>query len=170
MSKTSVEIRKTPASEGLPGLWNSFRNEVDSLFNRFDGGFGFPAMRRMIDIEPFWQGSADGSLLPAIDLTEDEKAYAISAELPGLDEKDVSVSLSGDLLILKGEKTEEKEEKSKNRYLSERSYGAFERSFRLPENVDRDKISARFGKGVLKLELPKNHATASKKKIDVKAD
>lgn len=170
MNKTSIEIRKAPAaSDGLPTLWNSFRNEIDTLFHRFDDGFGIPAMRRMIDIEPFWSRSGDGALLPAVDLVENDKAYTISAELPGLDEKNVTVTLSGDLLVLKGEKSEEKEEEGENRYVSERSYGAFERSFRLPDNVNRDKIAARFSKGVLKLELPKEHVSAPEKKIAVKA-
>lgn len=169
MNKTPIEIHKTPVPTApLPGLWGSFRNEVDSLFRRFDDGFGFPAMRRLMDIEPFWHRTA-GTLLPAIDVVEDDKTYIVSAELPGLDEKSVSVTLSGDLLVLKGEKSEEKEEKDKNRYLSERCYGCFERSFRLPENVERDKVSAEFGKGVLRVRLPKSEAAAPAKKIDVKA-
>ena len=170
MSKTSTDLTKTPAaSESWPGLWNSFRSELDSLFNRFDGGFGLPAMRRLTDIEPFWSRVSSGTLLPAIDLVEDDKAYTVSAELPGLDEKDVAVSVSGDLHVLKGEKSEEKEEKEKNRYLPERSYGAFERSFRLPDNVERDKIDAKFAKGVLTVTLPKSKAAAPDKKIHVKA-
>ncbi len=169
MTKTSTEISKTPSSpEPWPGLWGSFRNEVDSLFHRFDNGFGTPAMRRLIDISPLW-GRTDAALFPAIDVTEDDKTYTVSAELPGLDEKSVTLSVSGDLLILKGEKSEEKEQKDKSRYLSERSYGCFERSFRLPDNVDRDRIAANFAKGVLVVTLPKSKTAAAEKKIEVKA-
>lgn len=168
MNKTPIEINKASAPTApLPGLWDSFRNEMDSLFRRFDDGFGVPAVRRLMDVEPFWHRAA-GPLLPAIDVVEDDHTYIVSAELPGLDEKSVSVTLSGDLLVLKGEKSEETEEKDKNRYLSERCYGCFERSFRLPDNVERDKISAEFAKGLLRVRLPKS-ATAPAKKIEVKA-
>ncbi len=170
MTTPSLENRKPPApAPGLPSLWNSFRSEIDSLFHRFDGGFGFPAVRRLIDVEPLWSHFGTGALLPAIDIVENDKAYSISAELPGLDEKNVTVTLSGDRLVIKGEKSQEKEEKDESRSVSERSYGAFERSFRLPENVDRDRISASVSKGVLHLDLPKNHAAAPTTKIDVKA-
>ena len=92
---------------------------------------------------------------PAIDMSEDEKAYKISAELPGIDAKDIDVSVSGNTLVLKGEKRQEKEEKDKNYYFSERAYGSFQRAFELPASVDRDKISADFSKGVLTITLPK---------------
>jgi HSP20 family protein len=84
-----------------------------------------------------------------------------------MEEKDIDVSLSGDTLTIKGEKRQEREEKGDNRYLSERSYGAFQRSFSLPENVDREKIAAAFAKGVLTVTLPKS-AKAAPKKIEVK--
>ena len=169
MPTTPIEIKKTAGEpEALPHLWRSFRNEVDHLFHRFDGGFGFPAMRRLMDIEPFFAKEAFGSLMPAIDVTEDEKVYKIAAELPGLDEKDVSLTVTGNDLVIKGEKSEEKEDKE--RHLSERSYGSFERRFRLPDSVDRDKIAATFAKGVLTVSLPKTAKAAEPtKKINIKA-
>jgi HSP20 family protein len=103
-------------------------------------------------------------------VTEDEKTYKITAELPGLDQKNLDVSVSGDMLTLKGEKHHEKEEKDKNHYLSERAYGSFQRSFALPESVDRDKITADLSKGVLTIILTKTaEAQKPQKKIEVKA-
>jgi HSP20 family protein len=102
-----------------------------------------------------------------VDITEDEAAFKLSAELPGLAEKDVQVSLSGDTLTIKGEKRQEREEKEKNYYLSERSYGEFQRAFILPEGVDREKIGAAFTNGVLTVTLPKTQQMPPKK-IEVK--
>ncbi len=172
MPDTVIHIKKTPAPrESLPDTWRSFRNEIDRLFDRFDSGFQLPSMRRMFDLEPFWRYETSFDFnVPVADVTEDDKAYKITAEMPGLDEKSIEVSLSGDQLILKGEKRQEKEEKDKNHYLSERCYGSFHRSFRLPDGIDQDKIAANFAKGVLTVTLPKTaEAQKRQKKIEVKA-
>lgn len=109
-------------------------------------------------------------MAPAIDLAEKDKEYEITAELPGLDEKDVEIKLSNHSLTIKGEKKEEREEKQKDYYLSERRYGSFHRSFQLPEGVDADKIEATFAKGVLTVRLPKTvEAQKAEKKISIKA-
>jgi len=103
-------------------------------------------------------------------MSEDEKAYKISAELPGIDAKDIEVSMSGDTLVLRGEKRQEKEEKDKNYHFSERAYGSFQRAFELPPSVDRDKVAADFSKGVLTITLPKTvEAQKPTKKIEVKS-
>jgi HSP20 family protein len=144
---------------------------MDRLFDRFGSGFGFPSLRRVFDIEPAWRSASSFSFsVPAIDMSEDKKAYKISAELPGIDAKDIDVSVSGDMLVLKGEKRQEKEEKDKNYHFSERAYGSFQRAFELPASVDRGKLSADFSKGVLTITLPKT-AEAQKpvKKIEVKS-
>jgi HSP20 family protein len=107
--------------------------------------------------------------VPAIDMSEDEKSYKITAELPGLDAKDVDLSIFGDMLVLKGEKRQESEQKNKNYHFSERAYGSFQRAFELPASVDRDKISADFSKGVLRIEMPKTaEAQRQPKKIEVR--
>jgi len=172
MSNTNIDIkRSSPARESGSDVWRSFRNEIDRLFERFDGGIGLPSMRRVFDFAPFSlsAGSFDVNV-PAVDLSEDDKAYKVTAELPGLDEKKIDVSLSGNRLILKGEKRREKEEKDKNHYISERSYGTFQRAFELPDNIDRDKVAAVFENGVLTVTLPKTaEAQKQQKKIDVKA-
>jgi HSP20 family protein len=170
MADVPVEVKKpAPAQTNVPDVWHSFRSEMDRLFDRFGSGFGFPSLRRMLDIEPALRSSFSFSI-PAIDMSEDEKAYTISAELPGIDAKDIDVSLSGDVLVLKGEKRQEKEEKDKNYHFSERAYGSFQRAFDLPASVDRDKVAADFSKGVLTITLPKTvEAQKPQKKIDVKS-
>jgi HSP20 family protein len=168
MADVPVEVKKTaPAEPPVPDAWRSFRSEMDRLFDRF----GFPSLRRMLDFEPPGRPlSTFPMATPPIDISEDAKSYKIAAELPGLDAKDVDVTVAGDMLVLKGEKRHEKEQKDKNYHFSERSYGAFRRSFELPASVERDKISADFAKGILTIMLPKN-ATAQKeaKKIEVKS-
>lgn len=164
MAITPVAVKKAaPAETGSLEPWRAFRGEMDRLFDRFAKGFGFPSF------EPFSTSEVDVAL-PAVDLTEDDKAYKVTAELPGIDEKDIDVTVSGGMLVVKGEKKQEKEEKDKNYYLSERSYGSFQRSFTLPEGVDEDKITANFSKGVLTVLLPKSaDAQKAQKKIEVKA-
>ncbi len=168
MAQTPVEVRKTTPARA-PDAWQSLRGEMDRLFDRFAGGFGLPAFRRMFDIEPPWSPESSFSVsAPAVDVTEDDKAYTITAELPGLEQKNIDVTVSGDMLTLKGEKRYAKEEEDKNRYMSERAYGSFQRSFALPDGVDRDKI-ADLSKGVLTITLPKTaEAQKPQKKIEVK--
>ena len=170
MADVPVEVKKAaPAQPNVPDVWHSFRSEMDRLFDRFGSGFGFPSLRRMFDIEPGWRSSFSFSM-PAIDMSENEKAYKISAELPGIDAKDIDVSLSGDMLVLKGEKRQEKEEMNKNYHFSERAYGSFQRAFDLPASVDRNKVAADFSKGVLTITLPKTaESQKPQKKIEVKS-
>ncbi len=119
---------------------------------------------------PAVRGNGNGAALsPSIDIRETEKAIEVEAELPGVDEKDVQVTLENDVLTIKGEKKAEKEESRKGYYMSERSYGSFMRSFELPTGIEADKVNATFAKGVLKITLPKPVGAQSKaKKIEVK--
>jgi HSP20 family protein len=136
------------------------RREMDSLFDNFFRGF---------DIEPF--ESRMGAFSPKVDVTENEKEIKISAELPGMDEKDIDVSLQKDMLTIKGEKKEEKEDKGKDYYRMERSYGSFSRTIPLSVEVETDKVEAKFKKGVLSITLPKTaKAVAETKKIAVKVE
>jgi len=108
--------------------------------------------------------------VPAVDLAEKDGAYEITAELPGMEEKDIDVQFSDGMLTIKGEKREEKQEKKKDYHLSERHFGSFRRSFRVPEGVEPNKITAEFKNGVLSLTLPKSAQTKKKeRKIAVKA-
>jgi HSP20 family protein len=114
-------------------------------------------------------GAAPALLAPSIDVKETDKAIEVEAELPGVDEKDVQVTLENDVLTIKGEKKAEKEETKKGYYMSERSYGSFFRSLEMPIGIDVDKVNASFTKGVLKVTLPKPvGAQAKSKKIEIK--
>jgi HSP20 family protein len=169
MASTPVEVKKTttPAPR-TPDVWQSFRSEMDRLFDRFSG-FGMPSLRRFFDVEPAWTYQSSFSFpSPAVDVTEDDKAYKITAELPGLEEKDIDVTASGGMLTIKGEKSYEKDEKDKDRHISERAYGSFQRSFALPDGVDADKIAAELAKGVLAVTLPKTAQAQKQQKIEVK--
>ena len=133
----------------------SLQREIDRLFDDFTRGF-----------PTFGNGKAD--LLPSMDVTETDKQIEITAELPGLEEKDVQINVADNLLTIRGEKKAEKEEKDKDYRLIERSYGSFERTLELPDGVNADAIQASIAKGVLKVTVPKP-APAQSKKIDVKA-
>ena len=151
--------------------FESLRREIDRVFEDFNWGtWSFPFRRSAFDIEPFWRRELTWGTAPAVDIVETNKAYEVTAELPGMDEKNIEVKLVNGGLRIKGEKKEEKEEKKKDYYLSERRYGSFERYFRVPEAVDTDKIEASFKKGVLTVTLPKKaEAQKPEKKIEVKA-
>lgn len=140
--------------------FETFRREMDRLVEDFFGGFDLlPAGRRM---EGF---------LPHVDVVDTDKEIKVSVELPGMDEKDIEVSLTREALSIRGEKKEEKEEKGKDYYRSERSYGSFTRTVALPVQVDTGKVAASFKKGVLTVRLPKSkQAIEETKKIAVKAE
>jgi HSP20 family protein len=149
----------------------TLREEMDRLFDDFFGGSPKMPFRRRIDTDPWrrFQGMFEATF-PTTDVVEGEQAYTITAELPGMSEKEIEISLSADMLTLKGEKKEEREEKGQNRYVSERRYGSFQRSFALPEDSDPDKIEAAFKNGVLTVTLPKRpEAQTKRRKIEVKA-
>ncbi|HEY7298200.1 MAG TPA: Hsp20/alpha crystallin family protein [Xanthobacteraceae bacterium] len=158
-----------PVPEWRP--FEALRREVDRIFDTFGGGFWpSPFRRSAFDIEPFWRREVTWSSAPAVDVAESQKAYEITAELPGMDEKNIEVKVANGALTIKGEKQEQKEEKKKDYYLNERRFGSFERSFGVPENVDESKIEAHFKKGVLTVTLPKKaEAQTPAKKIEVKA-
>ena len=112
---------------------------------------------------------AKAMLAAEVDVRENANSMTIEAELPGLDEKDVTVTLANGILAIKGEKKREREEKDANYYLTERSFGRFERSLRLPDTIDNNKIEARFDKGVLKVTAAKKpEAAKAERKIEVK--
>lgn len=106
---------------------------------------------------------------PSVDAVDKDDSYEIRVELPGVSEKDVEVSVENNTLTIKGEKRSEQEEKDKNYYFSERRYGSFQRSFRLPEDVSDDKIHANYKDGVLTLHLPKSeHREKAPRKVEIK--
>ena len=148
----------------------ALREETNRLFEDFFAGMPFGrGGRRTPAVDP-WRGFEGmfGASFPAVDVSETESAYRISAELPGLEEKDVELSLAGGLLTLKGEKQQSREEEAEGAYLSERRFGSFSRSFRVPEDVDPERIEAKFKNGVLTVTLPRQpSAQERRKRIEV---
>ena len=179
----SNSVKKMPvthddkASEhpAVTDLWRpleKLRQQVDHLFEDFNHPPGRSSFSRgLFDADPLWRREFIGHRVPAVDISEKDKSFEITAELPGMDQKNIEVKLSNGSLIIKGEKKEDKEEKRKGYYLSERHYGSFERVFNLPKGVDADKIEASFSKGVLSISLPKKpEAMKADKVVPIKAD
>jgi HSP20 family protein len=121
----------------------SFRREMDRMFDRFFDGL------------PASTGTGWQALTPAVDIDETDKEMVITAELPGVSDKDVDVSLVGDVLTIKGEKKSEKEPKDGDSAYVERRFGSFARSVRLPFDVKDGQVDARFKDGVLTINVPK---------------
>jgi HSP20 family protein len=179
MAETATKLpikteQKSEEKGAAPAVWHpveTLRQEIDRLFDDFGRGFWRNPFRRSVfDVEPFWRREMKFVGAPAVDIVEKDSAYEITADLPGMDEKNVDVQFSNGNLTIKGEKREEKEEKKKDFYLQERSFGSFERTFSVPDGVDADKIEATFKKGVLTITLPKKPgAQKPPKKINVKA-
>ena len=172
----TVPVKKEKAGTSLKE-WDPFttlREEFDDLLDRFawDWPMASPFRRRggvpsaIRRLGEGWSFDA-----PDVDIVDNDDAVEVRAELPGMEEKDIDVQLSDAMLTIKGEKKEEREEgdKESRYYLSERRYGSFERSFRLPEGMDADKVDAKFKNGVLTVTIPKlPEARQKAKKIDVK--
>jgi HSP20 family protein len=152
------ERRKTElapsAAEADP--FRALQRRMDRLFDDFAGDYTWPSV------------NGRGSLTPSIDVSETDKDMTIEAELPGVDEKDIDITLTDNLLTIKGEKKQETEEKKKDYHLTERSYGSFSRSMTLPFDADPAKIKADFKDGVLMISLPKPAEVKAKvKKIAI---
>ncbi|HXD98373.1 MAG TPA: Hsp20/alpha crystallin family protein [Candidatus Acidoferrum sp.] len=139
-----------------PWTGTGLKREMDRLFDRF-----FES--------PWTELPALGEWTPALDVTEGKDALTVKAELPGVDIKDVGVSLEGDMLTIKGEKEQKKEEKDERQHRVERTWGAFMRSVRLPAPVDGGKVTATFKNGVITITLPKTPG-AKGTTIPVKAE
>ncbi len=133
------------------------RGEMDRLWDTF------------IEGRPSWRGEEKGEWFPPVDVSETKNDVVVKAELPGIDPKDIDLSLSDGHLLIKGEKKQEKEEKDEDYHFIERSYGSFIRSVHLPKEVKHDKVSASYKDGVLKIVLPKSES-AKTKEIKIKVD
>lgn len=153
---TPVPVKRTTPALARPAMsmFGTLQREIDRLFDDFSRG-GFPSL------------AASGATV-RMDFADTQDGIELTAELPGLQENDVQVTLSDNVLTVSGEKQAEKEEKDKNYHFIERSYGAFSRSVELPADIQADKISATISNGVLKVTVPRA-AKAEPKKIEVKA-
>lgn len=150
-----------------PGALDSLRSEMNRLFDRFygEGSQGLEE-RTPTDVFDVF-GRMESSLGPS-DLSETDEAYELEVDLPGLKRDDVAVDYSSGMLTISGERSDEREDKRRGYHLSERSYGSFRRGFRVPDNVEPDRIEARFTDGVLKVHLPKSEdARRNSRRIEV---
>jgi len=165
------EIKKQEAGGSVAPRYRDpfaeMRAEMDRVFDSFLGrgffggsGLGLPRLSRT---------EAPATLTePDVDIRENDKELVIEADMPGMEEKDIQVNLREGILTLKGEKKSQREEKKDTYHLMERSYGSFERSFRLPETVNEEGIKAAFDKGVLRIALPKRpEAVKAERKIPI---
>ena len=145
------------SEKGDPFL--SLQREIDKVFDEFGRGFRFPSM---------FDGSVRGG--PRVDVSESEEQIQVTAELPGVEEKDVEVVLADNVLTIKGEKTSEREDKKKDYHMVERTYGSFQRVTPVRYDIDPDNVAASFAKGVLTVTLPKPPEAIQKvKKIEIKS-
>ena len=145
------------------------RRQMDALHQEIDRIFDDMMFFRP---ERPWMSKFMGreQMLPDIDEYEDEKTFYVIVELPGMDEKDVDVSLKGRTLTIRGEKKQEEERKEKDWYRRERMFGSFRRTIELPSDIDIEGIEASFDKGLLSMTLPKTKEAQEKTKhIEVKA-
>ncbi len=132
------------------------RRDTEDIFERFFGGFALPELKAEVDFDP------------KFDIKETEEGFEVLADVPGLKPEEIEVTLQDGVLTIQGEKKSEREEKQEKYHLVERSYGRFYRSFRLPEDIDCEKLSATQKDGVLKITLPRG-PEAKPKEIEVKA-
>jgi len=166
MLNTPIEIRKTQGSALVPArLWDSLRSEVEGMFDRFGASFE-PEFR---PLEYFWPRTEAGFANLDVDVVWSDKAYVITAEIPGVDEKALDIELTEDALVIKGEKKVQEMNKGEGFYVSERSYGMFQRTFALPKDVDRKAITATYVHGVLTVTVPRIAKVEKLHKIEVKA-
>ena len=151
--------RKSDVAVGDNDPFTAFRREMDRLFDSFGREVGWPG-----------GDNRSAAMTPSIDVSETESELKIDVDLPGVDQKDVDVMISDNVLTIKGEKKAEREEKKKDFHLVERSYGSFSRSLTLPFAADPDKAQANFKNGVLSITLPKPPEVKAKaKKVAISA-
>ena len=151
------EVATTQANNDAVAPWGALRRDMNRLFEDFGSRF-------------FDVGFGDGRFLPEADYAETDKEIVITTELPGVDAKDLEITLADNILTIRGEKKSERDDKNERYQFAERTYGAFERSISVPEGVDPSKVDAKFDKGVLKLTMPKPvQSEARRRKIEIKA-
>ncbi len=152
---TNMITKKNELEPRTNDVWG-LQSDINRLFDAF--------------MSPFEGNYTYSNLSPRLDISETKDKYEIKAELPGIDEKDINLSVNDGLLTISGEKKTETEDKNKGYYLKECSYGAFSRSVRVPENVFDDKIEAKFKRGVLTINMPKKEPLMPKtRKIEISA-
>lgn len=162
---TQTGVKAAPSRMWHP--FESLRSEMDRLFDEFSSSRNLFAGRGGM-LGRFTPGN-ELVVDPAFEVTAGDNAYVITVELPGLDQKNIDVSVADGMVCVRGEKKEEREDSKKDYFISERRYGSFSRSFRLPEGIDESKIAAEMKQGVLTVTLPKSaEAKQKERKVPVK--
>ena len=160
------QIRRAPARLRHP--FETLRHEIDRLLHDFDHAWASPALENIFATH--WPEPVLSMVNLAVDIVETDDAYELRAELPGLEKNDIEVTVANGILRLKGEKHDQKGGKTKGYHLHERHFGAFERSFRIPDGVDAAKIEATFGSGVLIILMPRSaEPRVPERKVELKA-
>lgn len=157
--------RKEEPSLARPEEWESpfltmhrrWDDLFEHLFRGFEEAFGLPEAAR--------RERRAGTTVPSVDIAETDDELQVSVDLPGLEEKDLEVTVEDDTLTVRGEKKQEREEKKRDYHLVERSYGEFSRSIPLPRGIDRDRVKATFKNGVLKVSLAKTPEAKSNRRV-----
>lgn len=141
--------------DGGLDIFSALQGQMNRLFEQFHRDF---------ELAPFGQQRL-GSWTPLVNISENDKEICVSAELPGMDEKDINVTLTKNVLTIKGEKTEETEKRGRHYHRVERSFGSFYRDIPLPWEVEADKVEASFRKGILTVTLPKTKEAQKEAKV-----
>lgn len=156
MARDQLSRPRNTSMSGGGDPFLSLQREMNRMFDDVFRGFGA--------LSPAGRGERGGAMMqPEIDVSETEQAYKICADLPGVSEKDVDVTLDNDVLTIKAERTQERNEEKENYHLVERSHGVFQRALRLPSDVDADNVEANFQNGVLTLTIPKSAGRSSRR-------
>lgn len=158
----SLPVQREGAEHPLARM----HRELDRVFEEMTRGFGFPSLAGAFPAVPE-QGALATVLRPRLDIAEDDKAYTITVEVPGVPRDDVDISVDDGALIIRGEKRQSREDKRDNYHCIERSYGRFQRVLDLPHDADEDNIGARFSDGVLTITVPKTEGGSRGKRIEV---
>lgn len=155
LSKRNVPVRRDDWTSPFFSLQREINRMFDDFFSDWRPGR--------------WLAETEGQFLPGVDVKETDKEVKVIAELPGMDASDVDISVSDNILTLRGEKKQEKEEKDAGYYRRECTYGSFHRDIALPSEIEEDKVEAEFKKGVLTIRMPKKpEAQRKSKKIEIK--
>ncbi len=171
MAKTEISKSADTSVSRPRDVFAAMRDEMDRMFERFETDWPrWPRLSAWPRLpSAFLRSNGAELVVPELDVRENANSLVIEAELPGVEEMDVSVTLANGLLTIKGEKKDQHEEKDEAHYFSERSFGAFERCLRLPDSIDETKVNATFDKGVLRITAAKRpEAVKAERKIEIR--
>lgn len=173
-TKMLIKVSKAERRHGMrtaPHVVDQLHAEVDRVLGDFVRGYWHvPFRRSVVDVEPIWRGDIGFAAVPAVDVVDKDDCYKMTVELPGVDEKELEIRFSDGTLSVEGTKAEPPEDADESHFLSERRYGIFHRTFRVPDGVDPDKIEATLKSGVLSVILPKTaEARRRHKRVEVRS-